>query len=93
MTQSTKIISKIKMFRKIGNLKQEKILDQPTIVNKKNLGNKSVMCTSNYIIFKDKKNYQVFDRKCDHAGGKIISKNSNIFVQCIIGNFFQKRKI
>ena len=55
MTQSTKIISKIKMFRKIGNLKQEKILDQPTIVNKKNLGNKSVMCTSNYIIFKDKK--------------------------------------
>ena len=76
MTQSTKIISKIKMFRKIGNLKQKKILDQPTIVNKKNLGNKSVMCTSNYIIFKDKKNYQVFDRKCDHAGGKIISKNS-----------------
>ena len=22
------------------------------------------------------KNYQVFDRKCDHAGGKIITKNS-----------------
>ena len=76
MTQSTKIISRIKMFRKIGDLKQKKIFDQPTIINKKNLGNKSVICTNNYIIFKNKKNYQIFDRKCDHAGGKIISKNS-----------------
>ena len=52
MTQSTKIISRIKMFRKIGDLKQKKIFDQPTIINKKNLGNKSVICTNNYIIFK-----------------------------------------
>ena len=44
MTQNTKITSRIKMFRKIGNLKQRKILDQPTIINKKNLGNKSLMC-------------------------------------------------
>ena len=28
-----------------------------------------------FIIYKDDENLKVFDRKCDHAGGKIISKN------------------
>ena len=93
MTQNTKITSRIKMFRKIGNLKQRKILDQPTIINKKNLGNKSLICTSNYIIFKNKKNYQIFDRKCDHAGGKIISKNLKNICPMHGWEFFQKRKI
>lgn len=29
-----------------------------------------------FIIYKNNQNLKVFDRKCDHAGGKIISKNN-----------------
>ena len=31
----------------------------------------------NLIIYQDNNNIKIYDRRCDHAGGKIISKNGN----------------
>ena len=32
----------------------------------------------NFIIFKDENDLKIYDRTCDHAGGKIISKNGKL---------------
>ena len=66
------------MFKNLGNFKyttEEKEL-------KINLGdlNSEVNFLENFIIFKKKNNIKVYDRICDHAGGKIISKDGGLYL-------------
>lgn len=44
-------------------------------IQKQNLQSK-INCTSEFIIVNDDGKYFVYDRKCDHAGGKILSKKN-----------------
>ena len=39
----------------------------------------------NYFIYKKKDNYQIYDRVCDHRGGKLINKDNEI--KCPIHNW------
>lgn len=63
------------MFRKINKLKSRIVKISPSIIPKIDI-NQGVNCLNNFIIYRKKDTYQVYDRKCDHAGGKIISRNS-----------------
>jgi len=63
------------MFKNLGNFKyttEEKELK----INLRDL-NSEVNFLENFIIFKKKNNIKVYDRICDHAGGKIISKDGD----------------
>ena len=71
------------MFENLGQLKNlEKkyyyTIDQSEISSNINL-------FDNFIIYKDQKKLKVYDRRCDHAGGKIISINNEII--CPVHNW------
>jgi CMP-N-acetylneuraminate monooxygenase len=63
------------MFKDLGKLncltKKKKTIIK---LNEIKLG---VNLYENFIVYKDNTKIKIFDRKCDHAGGKIISKDGN----------------
>ena len=61
------------MFNLIGKLKS-KNKNSPESINLKSLID-GLNLYENYFIYKDSNKIKIYDRKCDHAGGKIISKN------------------
>ena len=63
------------MFKNLGKLKNltKKKFFQVNISQLKT----GVNVFDNFIIFKKKSDLKIYDRKCDHAGGKIISKGGN----------------
>ena len=77
------------MFRKINKLKSRIVKISPSIIPKIDI-NQGVNCLNDFIIYRKKDTYQVYDRKCDHAGGKIISRNSKHI--CPMHNWENKKK-
>ena len=68
------------MFELIGNLKEKKIKETKKI--NLNTIKEGVNNLENLIIVKIKDKLKVYDRKCDHAGGKLISRENKII--CVI---------
>ena len=65
------------MFRCLGSLKYSKNVKKIKInLDEINLGNNTF---EDFIIYKEKKEIKIYSRLCDHAGGKIISKNDKSF--------------
>lgn len=65
------------MFRCLGSLKYSKNVKKIKInLDEINLGNNFF---EDFIIYKEKKEIKIYSRLCDHAGGKIISKNDKSF--------------
>ena len=61
------------MFKKLGKLEYIKKRKEFRVnLNEINLG---INFHENFIIYKNNDQIKVYNRKCDHAGGKIISKN------------------
>ena len=61
------------MLEKIGKLENLKSIEKYKVdLNKLSEGTNLF---ENFIIFKNKKRFKIYNRICDHAGGKIISKN------------------
>ena len=62
------------MFNKIGILKSRSQTSEVAFgLNEIKDG---LNCKENYIILKKNNKLNIYDRTCDHAGGKIISKNN-----------------
>ena len=61
------------MFEKLGKLKYSKKI-RIIRIQKKDLRD-GVNCIGDHFIIKNSENYKIFDRICDHAGGKIVSRN------------------
>ena len=62
------------MFSLLGNLKHKKSISKDFKIPLKDIKS-GVNCLDEYIIFKRGKTINVYDRICDHNGGKIISKD------------------
>jgi len=60
------------MFKNFGNLKYIESINKIEI-NLESL-NSEINVFDNFIISKKKNNIKIFDRKCDHMGGKLISR-------------------
>lgn len=61
------------MFNNLGNLSYEtKVKEIKLNINDVKQG---INFFENFIIYKKNNQIKIYDRKCDHAGGKIISKN------------------
>ncbi len=71
------------MFELIGNLKEKKIQETKEI--NLNTIKEGINNLENLIIVKIKDKLKVYDRKCDHAGGKLISRENKII--CPIHNW------
>ena len=63
------------MFKSLGNLKY--LTKKKKITLNLNEIDAGVNIYENFIIYKKNSLIKIFDRKCDHAGGKIISKDGN----------------
>ena len=63
------------MFKKIGQLKYPEKKKNEHLISLNSIKN-GINCLENFIIFKEKENISVYDRICDHNGGKIISKDN-----------------
>ena len=63
------------MLKKLGKLNY--LIKNKEITLNLNEVKTGVNIYENFIIFKKNNNIKIFDRKCDHAGGKIISKDGN----------------
>ena len=63
------------MLKKLGKLNY--LIKNKEITLNLNEVKTGVNIYENFIIFKMNNNIKIFDRKCDHAGGKIISKDGN----------------
>ena len=63
------------MFSLIGNLNYS-IKKEYVKIDIKSL-KEGLNCLDDYIIIKKNNLYDIYDRLCDHQGGKIISKNNN----------------
>ena len=61
------------MFKKLGKLKNSIIKKEIKISLDEIKSGDNFF--ENFIIFKDENDLKIYDRTCDHAGGKIISKN------------------
>ena len=62
------------MFEYVGNLKYQDVLESTLEIKIGEL-KKGVNLFDNYFVVKEK-NIKVYNRKCDHAGGKIISNDN-----------------
>jgi CMP-N-acetylneuraminate monooxygenase len=71
------------MFKKLGKLQEEKIISKVEIPIKEIT--KKINFFNNCIIVKNKNFFKIFDRVCDHAGGRLISRNNKTF--CPIHNW------
>lgn len=47
-----------------------------SLIDINEINSKEIFSNDKYIIVNKNKNYQIYNRKCDHAGGKIINKNN-----------------
>ena len=63
------------MFKNLGKLKNL-IKKKKLSVNLNELTSR-INVLENFIIFKNNNDLKIYDRKCDHAGGKIISKGGS----------------
>ena len=63
------------MFNKIGKLNYISSRKISSLINQKDLTNK-VNCLDKFIVLKSKNKLKIYDRNCDHMGGKIISRNN-----------------
>ena len=63
------------MLKKLGKLNY--LIKNKEITLNLNEVKTGVNIYENFIIFKMNNKIKIFDRKCDHAGGKIISKDGN----------------
>lgn len=65
------------MFKKLNKTRSE-------IINKKNYSisiselTKEINCFENFVIVNDKNSFKIFDRVCDHAGGKLVNHGEKI---------------
>ena len=63
------------MFKNLGQLKyKKKEIELEINLNEVKPG---INFFQNFIIYQNNNLIRVYDRKCDHAGGKIISKNGS----------------
>tara|TARA_Y100000992_G_C21262487_1_gene492069 strand:+ start:53 stop:1741 length:1689 start_codon:yes stop_codon:yes gene_type:complete len=63
------------MFKNLGKLNY--LTKNKEITLNLNEVKPGVNIYENFIVYKKSSNIKIFDRKCDHAGGKIISKDGN----------------
>ena len=65
------------MFKNLGKIKY-KINTTKVKINLDSIKN-GINFTEEFIIYKNKKNLNIYDRICDHNSGKLISKNNKTF--------------
>ena len=65
------------MFKNLGKF-QNKIYKEKFSIRVDDL-TKKINFFDKFIIVKDKDNFKIFDRTCDHAGGRLISKNDKVY--------------
>ena len=75
------------MFEKLGKLKYSKKI-RIIRIQKKDLRD-GVNCIDDHFVIKNSENYKIFDRICDHAGGKIVSRNEQHVCPLHNWKFFQ----
>ena len=63
------------MFKNLGKLKY--LIKKKELKISLNELKSGINFFESFIIYQDNKSLKIYDRKCDHAGGKIISKNGN----------------
>ena len=63
------------MFKNLGKLKY--LNKKKEIRISLNELKEGINLFDNFIVYKNNNNIKIYNRKCDHAGGKIISKNGN----------------
>ena len=63
------------MFTKSGKLKYSKKIKK-IVIFKKDL-KEGTNCLVDHIVIKKSQSYKIYDRICDHAGGKIVSRNNS----------------
>ena len=63
------------MFEKLGKLQYSKKI-RTIQIPKKDL-KEGVNCINDHFVIKSSKIYKIYNRICDHAGGKIVSRNEN----------------
>lgn len=72
-------------FNYIGDLKSNSIINEHKIdINKID---KKINLFETFIIIRNKDDFKVYDRTCDHAGGKIITKNNQFICPLHSWNF------
>ena len=69
-----------KLFKDFGYIKNQKIkkkykIDLSFIINKINQFN-------DFIVVKNDKNYKIYNKNCDHAGGKLIKSQDGHNLYC-----------
>ena len=65
------------MFKNLGKI-EYKVSSEKVKIGLDQI-NEGVNYTEEFIIYKKKKELSIYDRICDHNGGKLISKNEKTF--------------
>ena len=63
--------------------------DRIKVIHKVELSNlqEGINQYNEFIVFKSKKNYRIFNRNCDHAGGRLMKSQDNSNLYCPVHNW------